>query len=257
MPHVSPKAVVAKTAQLADDVIVGPFSYVGPDVRVGPGCVIHNNVTLVGKTSLGPGCVVFPMAVIGAPSPGQDDPGGECILGEANVVREHVTIYAGAESPTRIGNHNLIMIASEIDAGAVVGDQGIFDNCSKIGAGAIIGDYVRTSGFAIVGDRVRLGAYAFVAPFGGVLRDAPPFAMFQGFPVRVRGVNTRNLKACGFGDNDIQALRRAFRELFTGPESRPDPEVLSRLDATKDLNPHVRKLVEAVQAAGAEGRDDG
>jgi len=255
MPHVSPKAVVAKTAQLADDVIVGPFSYVGPDVRLGPGCVVHNNATLVGKTSLGPGCVVFPLAVIGAPPDGGGE-GGDCLLGEANAIREHVTIFAGGETPTRIGNHNLMMIASEIASGAVVGDQGIFDNCSKIGAGAVIGDYVRTSGFAVIGDGVRLGAYAFVAPFGGVLRDAPPFAMLQGFPVRVRGVNTRNLKLCGFGDDDIQALKRAFRELFSGPESRPDAKVLRRLDATKNLNAHVRKLVEAIHAAGARDRDD-
>ena len=188
--------------------------------------------------------------------PGRTD-AGECVLGEANAVREHETICAGAETPTRIGNHNLIMIASQIGSGAVVGDHGIFDNYSRIGARAVVGDYVRTSGFAIVADGARLGSYCFLAAFGGVVNDAPPYAMLQGFPVRVRGVNSRNLKACGFGGDDIQALKSAFRELFNGPESQVNPDALRRLAAGKDLNPYVRKLVEAVRSAGArEAGDD-
>jgi len=256
MPEISPRAVVAETAELADDVVVGPFCHVGPEVRIASGCVIQNNVTLVGRTTLGQGCRVFPLAVIGAPAADRTG-GGECILGEANAIREHVTICAGSETPTRIGNHNLIMIASQVGSGAVVGDHGIFDNCSRIGTGAVVGDYVRTSGFAVVGDGARLGAYSFVAAFGGVVHDAPPYAMLQGFPVRVRGVNTRNLRACGFDGEDIQALKRAFRELFNGPENQVNPDALGRLAGEKDLNPHVRKLLEAVAAADArEAGDD-
>jgi UDP-N-acetylglucosamine acyltransferase len=255
MPEISPKAVVAETAELADDVVVGPFCHIGPEVRIASGCVIQNNATIVGRTTLGQGCRVFPLTVIGAPAPGRAD-AGECVLGVANAVREHVTICAGAETPTRIGNHNLIMIASQVGAGAVVGDHGIFDNCSRIGTGAVVGDYVRTSGFAVVADGARLGSYSFVAAFGGVVNDAPPYAMLQGFPVRIRGVNSRNLKACGFGGDDIQALKSAFRELFNGPEGRVNPDALRRLAADRDLNPCVRKLVEAVRSAGAEEAGD-
>jgi len=255
MPQISPKSLVSETAELAEDVAVGPFSYIGPEVRLDAGCVIQNNVSLVGKTTLGQGCVVFPLAVIGVPAPGEAE-GGQCILGEANAIREHVTICAGLEAPTRIGNHNLIMIASQIGAGATVGDHGIFDNYSRIGAGAVVEDYVRTSGFAVIADGNRLGAYSFVAAFGSVVHDGPPYAMLQGSPVRVRGVNTRNLKACGFGGDDIQALKRAFRELFNGPENQVNPKVLLRLASRKDLNPYVRKLVEAVRSASANEADD-
>ena len=64
MPDVSPLAVVESGAQLADDVRVGPFSYVGPEVRLSAGCVLANNVTVTGRTSLGPRNVLFPMAVL-------------------------------------------------------------------------------------------------------------------------------------------------------------------------------------------------
>jgi len=253
MPTISPNAVVEAAAELADDVVVGPFSYVGPHVRIAAGCRIANNVTLTGRTTLGARSRIFPLAVIGAAPPGAAGD-GECILGEANAVREHVTIHAGLDRPTRIGNHNLLMIASTIGPGAVVGNQGIFDNCSSIGAGAAVEDYVRMSGFAAVAPSVRVGAYSFVAGYVLVERDAPPYAMLQGFPVRVRGVNTRNLKACGFGEDDIHALKAAFRELFNG-DGAAAGEALARLDATAELNPCVRRLVDAVCAAArhAEG----
>jgi len=248
MPEISPNAIVEDTAALAGDVRVGPFSYVGPDVRIAPGCVIENNATVVGRTTLGAGTHVFPMAVVGAP-PAGDAPAGECLLGEANAVREHVTIFAGTGRPTRIGNHNLIMIASQIGAGAQIGDHGIFDNCTQIGPGATIEDYVRMSGFASVGPEVGVGAYSFVAGYAGVKADAPPYAMLQGFPVRVRGVNSRNLKACGFGEDDIHALKGAFRELFNGRSSEVNRGAMKRMAGDGDLNPYVRKLVGAVAAA--------
>jgi UDP-N-acetylglucosamine acyltransferase len=261
MPEISAHAIVEPTAEVADDVTIGPFCYVGPRVRIGPGCRIANNVTLLGRTSLGQRTEVFPMSVIGAAPPGEGEADGQCVLGEANAVREHVTIYAGAEGPTRIGNHNLFMIASQIGPGARIGDHGIFDNCTKIGAAAVIEDYVRMSGFAAVDDGARVGAYSFVAAYAGVQNDAPPYAMLQGFPVRVRGLNTRNLKACGFGEQDIHALKAAFRELFNGRGAEVKRDALDRIARDAGANPYVRRLTDALRAAAerataGDGQDD-
>ena len=249
MPEVSRHAVVEPTAELAGDVRVGPFCYVGPEVVIGAGSILESHVTVVGRTTLGAGTRVFPLAVIGTEAPGGDgDP--TCIIGEANTIREHVTICAGTAPPTRIGNHNLIMIASHIGAGTTIGDHGIFDNCSQIGARAVIEDYVRTSGFAAVRPGVRVGAYSFVLGYSVVQEDAPPYAMLQGFPVRVRGVNARNLEACGFGQSDIHALKAVFRELFDGGNSQANPKVLKRI-GEEDRNPCVRRLIEAVRDGAA------
>jgi UDP-N-acetylglucosamine acyltransferase len=251
MPRISPHATVAETAVLAGDVRVGPFCHIGPEVELGPGCEIGSNVTLVGRTTLGARTRVYPMAVIGEAPPGAAG-AGECVLGEANAIREHVTIFAGTDAPTRIGNHNLIMIASQVGAGAALGDHGIFDNCSRIGAGAVVEDYVRMSGFASVADGVRVGAYSFVAGYAHVQRDAPPYAMLQGSPVRVRGINTRNLKACGFDEKDIRELKGAFRELFNGRDGKVNRKALRKLEAAGKRNPHVRKLVAAAGAIAGD-----
>ena len=261
MPEISPHAIIEPTAEIADDVKIGPFSYVGPNVRIGPGSRIANNVTIQGRTTLGQRTTVFPMSVIGSAATDADAEAPVCVLGEANAIREHVTIWGGVEKPTIIGNHNLIMISSQVGAGATLGDHGIFDNCTKIGAGAVIEDYVRMSGFAAVADGVNVGAYAFVAGYAGVISNSPPYAMLQGYPVRVRGLNTRNLKACGFGEQSIHALKSAFRELFNGRGQEVKLDVLKRLAGDPKTNQYVRRLTDALQAAlhkaGAEAGNDG
>ena len=251
MPDISPHAIVEKSAKLAKDVRVGPFSYIGPQVKIGAGCVIENNVTITGKTRLGERNHVFPMAVIGT---GADDGRGGCIIEKANTIREHVTIYAGGDAPTRIGTNNLIMIACTVAGSARVGDQGIFANCTHIGAGAVVEEYVRTSGFAVIQPGAAVGAYTFIAGHAIIEHHAPPFAIVQSFPYRVRGVNVENLRRCGFADEDIQALRGAFRELFNDQTDHARPAALESLPAHLARNRYVARLVAFIREhAGPPG----
>lgn len=259
MPEVSPLAVVEEGAVLADDVRVGPFSYVGPEVRLGSGCVIENNVTLTGKTQLGANNHISPMAVVGARPVDDENPqcllGGECILGAANAVREHTVIYGGRERPTRIGSDNLIMIGCQIGQGARIGNHEAFANWTSILAGAVIEDYVRTSAFPVVQENVRVGAYTFIGGYTRVDRDAPPFAMIQGQPFRVRGVNTHNLRRCGFGQADIRALKTAFRDLYNGAGRGVNRDVLDALLGEAESPPPVRRLAQAIHQ-GLQPRGD-
>lgn len=242
MPQISPYSIVANGATLADDVTIGPFCYIGPKVTIGAGCVVENNVTIVGRTTLGADCHIFPLAVIGAPRDG-DKKTGACTIGEANSIREHVTIYAGQpRKPTTLGKDNLVMIASQVGSGARVGDHCIFANGTHVASAAIIEDYVRTSAFSFVDESVRVGAYTFTAGYVHVDRDAPPFAMIQGSPFRVRGVNSHNLKQCGFGEEDIRALKSVFRELFNGA-GLMNTDALDRLRNDPESNGYVQSLV--------------
>lgn len=250
MVKISSYAVVEKTARLAPDVQVGAFSYIGPEVEIGAGCVIESGVTITGQTVLGEGNHVFPLAVIGAASPEAAAP-GRCVLGEANAIREHVTIYSTAGRETLIGADNLIMIGSVVGAGARIANHGIFANCTHINADAIVEDYVRTSSFIMIDSGATVGAYTMAVGYTGIDRYAPPFSMVQGYPMRVRGVNTENLKRCGFGQDDIRAIKAAFRSLFNGTAEFTGQKALAKCLA--DPNIHVRRLAEAVQR-GEAGR---
>ncbi|MCY2928997.1 MAG: hypothetical protein NTV86_05785 [Planctomycetota bacterium] len=246
MPVISPLAIVEVGATLADDVRVAPFAYVGAQVLLGPGCVIESNATVIGRTELGAGTHVFPLAVVGAPA----DPAagaGRCTVGRNNVIREHVTIYA-APGPvvTEIGDDNLIMVGCRIGPGARVGRQGIFANGTDIGAGACVEDFVRTSGITAVAPGARVGAYSFVAGFSRVEGTVPPYAMLQGDPCRVRGVNSELLKRCGFSDEDIRALKLAHRRIYAGAGDGADMDAAADALADRRANEHVKRFAQAV-----------
>ena len=55
MPKIDPSARVHPKAELADDVVVGPFAIIGEHVRIGPGTVIDSHCVLTGHTELGAG----------------------------------------------------------------------------------------------------------------------------------------------------------------------------------------------------------
>lgn len=248
MAKISPQATVEPGATLADDVVVEPFACIGSEVTLEAGCVIKNNATVTGKTRLGEKCIIFPLAVIG-PTEDPAQPRGQCVIGDGCSIREHVTIYGGSDEPTRIGRGNLIMIGSQIGSGAQVGSHGIFANFTQIDTGAVVEDFVRTSGFSHITAGMRVGAYTFISGYTRIERPAPPFAMVQGTPCRVRGVNTQNLKRCGFNDADVRALKSAFREIYNGEGGRARPDAVRELLTRKNLNSHVRTLAETVASA--------
>ncbi len=255
MPEISPQAFVDKKARIAPDVSIGAFSVIGPDVRIGPACRIDSNVTIVGRTELAGRSRVFSMAAIGLAGPGEPE-GGQCVIGEANEIREQTTIYAGTGQPTRIGKDNLIMVGCQVGPGALLGDHGIFANLTQIGPGAVIEDYVRTSAFTFVDAGVTVGAYTFTAGYVEVNRDAPPYAMLHGSPFRVRGVNTQNLKRCGFGEDDIRELKAVFRDLFNSDGMAPDLAELRRLLEMPELGPQVRRVVDSLRKCLDDERGD-
>ncbi|MFP4353792.1 MAG: hypothetical protein ACLFUJ_01620 [Phycisphaerae bacterium] len=246
MQKLSSQSEIADGAQIAEDVTIGPFCYIGPEVIIEAGCAIGANVSIVGRTRLQEGVKVSPMAVIGT-TPEGNESDGQVRIGAENEIREHVTVYAGTDSPTQLGKRNLVMIGCQIGAGVVMGDENILANFTQVGDGACIEDYVRTSGFTFIEPAVRVGDYTFTAGYSDIDRDAPPFAMVQGCPFRIRGVNSHNLKRCGFTDDDIRTLKSAFREIFNGTGLTADKSAIQRILAEPQVNPHVRRLIAAVQ----------
>ena len=54
--QVHPTAIVEAGAQLGQEVVIGAYAYVGADVTLGDGCVLHHHATVEGFTQLGPQC---------------------------------------------------------------------------------------------------------------------------------------------------------------------------------------------------------
>ena len=63
--QIHPTALVDKNAQLGEDVEIGPYASVGPDVKIGARTVVQQGAILRGHTTIGENCQIFPYACIG------------------------------------------------------------------------------------------------------------------------------------------------------------------------------------------------
>jgi UDP-N-acetylglucosamine acyltransferase len=238
-------AVVDGRAELAPDVVVGPYAIVEAGVILGAGCVLHPHAVVRGPALLGADNVVHPFAVIGGAPQAKRHAGGpgRLEIGEHNVFREHATVHGGTGGhTTRIGSHNLFMVGSHAAHDAVVGSHCVFANGAQLAGHAVVEDWATFGGLSGVAQHVRVGESAFVAAAAACERSVPPFVVVQGDRARVRGLNVVGLRRRGVAEDSIAALRRAVRKLWMA--RLPRTEALKALEAEAD--PYVRKLLEAL-----------
>ena len=119
MADIHPTAIIDPTAEIADDVKIGPYCVVGSHVQLGSGCVLHNHVVLGGPSTFGKNNEFFPFAVIGLKTQDLKYKGEPTYLevGDNNVFRENCNINRGttAETKTIIGNNNLSLSTATAD----------------------------------------------------------------------------------------------------------------------------------------------
>ena len=100
MPRqIHPTAIIESGAELGEDVVIGAYAYVGAQVRLGDGCVLHHHANVEGNTVVGRQCEIFPFACIGMKTQDLKFKGGNpgTRIGDRNVFREYVSIHAATK----------------------------------------------------------------------------------------------------------------------------------------------------------------
>jgi UDP-N-acetylglucosamine acyltransferase len=114
MASIHPTAIVEPGAQLADSVKIGPYCVVGEDVTLEDDVELVSHVVVAGHTRIGARSRVFPFASIGH-QPQDLKYRGErtsLIIGAQNIIREHVTMNpgtVGGGGVTQVGDNGLFM----------------------------------------------------------------------------------------------------------------------------------------------------
>lgn len=216
--QVHPTALVDRRARLDDEVTVGPFCIVGPDVTIGRGTRLEANVQIEPGTTLGRECHVHSGAVLGGP-PQHLKYRGErsfLIIGDRNIIREAVTIHraTGEGMATRIGDDNLIMAYCHIGHDCQLGSHISMANQSGISGHCVIEDRVVISGMVGVHQYVRIGKLAMVGGVSKVVQDIPPFMMADGRPTEIVGLNVIGLRRAGISPRVRAGLRQAYRLIY-------------------------------------------
>ena len=233
-PRIHPTALVDAGARIADDVDIGPYSIVGPEVTIGAGTRIGPHAVITGRTSIGARNRIFQFASVGE-IPQDRKYGGEptsTTLGDDNVIREFVSIHAGTAQDrgcTTIGNANLFLAYTHVAHDCVVGNGTTFSNNAQIAGHVTIGDFVVLGAYAGVHQFCHIGAHAMLAAGAIVLQDVPPYVTAAGYPAKAAGTNNEGLRRRGFSAEEIATVRRAYRTLYRAGLSLDDArEALAR-----------------------------
>jgi UDP-3-O-[3-hydroxymyristoyl] glucosamine N-acyltransferase len=214
---------------LADGVKVFPGCFIGNDVHIGAGSVLHAGVKVHHRSQIGARCIVHSGAVIGADGFGfvPDAHGvyekmpqvGNVILEDDVEVGANTTIDRATIGHTIIRQgtklDNLVQVGHNAELGkhiVVVAQSGIAGS-SKIGDHAQVGGQVGVAGHLHVGARVKIAAQS------GIGSDIPDDAVVQGSPA--------------FNIGEYKRSYVHFRNL---------PQIMQRID-------QLEKELEALKAA--------
>ena len=219
--QIHPSAVIEPGAQLAEDVSIGPFSYIGSEVTLHSKVQIKSHVVVTGNTEVGEETVIFPFSVIGEIPQDLKFDGEKTGLkiGKRNQIREHVTINTGTAlggGLTSVGNDCLFMTGSHVAHDAKICNKVIIANCGAVAGHCVIEDEGIIGGLSGIHQFVRIGRGAIVGAVTMVTNDVIPFGLVQGPRGNLDGLNLIGLKRRGVDRNDITSLRAAFQSLAQG-----------------------------------------
>lgn len=234
MAQIHPTAVVDPRAELADDVVVGPFSLVGPKVRIGAGTVLRSHVVVEGRTTIGCRNVIYAGASIGCRPQDKKyaDEDTMLTIGDDNQIRENCTFSIGTvqdEGHTRVGNRGLFMANAHVAHDCVVGDDVILANNVALAGHVVVEDAAIIGGQTGVHQFVRIGRNAMVGGAAAVLQDVPPFVICHLNPCVPAGLNIVGLRRKGWDDQKMRAMRRAYGHLYR--EGLTVKEALAKIEA--------------------------
>jgi UDP-N-acetylglucosamine acyltransferase len=256
---IAENASVHPHAEIDDDVEIGPFTVVGPNVRIKSGTRLLNSVTVMGHVTIGHDNVIYPQAVIGGEPQDISYAGSDTqvILGDGNTIREGVTINRGSEKEagiTRVGNHNFLMACCHVAHDCELGDHIIMANGSLLGGHVHVHDYASISGAVAVHHFTTIGSYSFMGGLSRVLHDAPPYMLCEGAPARPRCINIVALKRHEFSPQVIDYLAEAHRLMYRAKVGLDAAREILR--GNNQLCPEVNHLLDFVsgQQDGRHGR---
>ena len=231
--HIQSTAQISPGAQLAEDVEIGHYAIIGPEVKIDAGTKVGGHCVITGKTTIGKNCQIFTGAVIGSIPQDLKYRGEETeiIIGDNNVIREYVTINLGtaASGKTVIGNNNLIMAYAHIAHDCVIGNHVVIANVGTLAGHIVIEDKAILGGLAAVHQFVRIGTLSIVGGCSKVNQDIPPYLLCDGNPVKVRSLNKIGLERAGMSKEARINLKHAFTILFNS--GLTIPHALKKVEA--------------------------
>ena len=250
------RAVIEPGAEIGENVTIGPYSIISGGAVVGDGTWVGPHVVISGRTRIGRGNRIYQFCSIGEAPQHLGYKGEDTIveIGDENTIREYTTINrgtagtAGGGGVTRIGDRNFLMAYVHIAHDCVIGCHTIFANCASLAGHVTVGDYAILGGFTLVHQFCRIGAHSITGIGCVCLQDVPPYTVAAGNRAQPHGINVKGLRRRDFSEEDIIALKRAYKILYRSELSLKK----AREQMREELGdyPAVAELVSFLQGSG-------
>lgn len=233
---IHPTAIIDPLAKIAEGVKIGPYCVIEGEVTIDEGCVLESHVVIQGPTTIGKNNHFFQFGSIGA-APQDKKYAGEAtslVIGDGNTFRENVTINRGTiqdRGETSIGNDNWVMAGVHIAHDCVIGSHCIFANATALAGHVLVNDWAILGGYTLVHQFCQIGAHSFCGMGSVINQDVPNFVVVSGNLANPRGINLEGLKRRGFTSDQIQLIKKAYRNLY-----RTGNRLSTAIEELRDLN---------------------
>ena len=242
-------AIIDSEAKISENVKIGPYTVIGPNVEIGQGTVIQSHVNITGQTKIGKNNIIYPFASIGNDPQDLKFQGEETRLeiGDNNKIREYVTINPGTKGGgglTKVNNNCLFMVSAHIAHDCFVGNNVILANNVPLGGHAHIGDNAIIGGNSAVQQFTRVGKSAMIGGMCGVVRDIIPYGIAHGNRSILQGLNLIGLRRKNIPNKEIMTLSDAYKEIFKNENLTENLSNLSNELKNNELVAEVIKFIE-------------
>jgi UDP-N-acetylglucosamine acyltransferase len=238
-------------AKVAGDALIGQSCVIGPDVEIGRGTQLLDQVCLLGAVRIGEFNKIGPDVVIGGEPQDLSYWGSptRVEIGDFNTIAERVTIHRGSEKEdgiTRLGNHNAMCRGAHVAHDCKIADR------ITIGARTMVGGHVHIESDAYIGEMVgihqfsTIGRGSYIGNASKITQDVPCYMRVAGSPSSVRGINGRSLQESGLSGHARAALRSAHQLIFLARMTVG--QAADILDVRDQLTPEVLCLLKFLEA---------
>ena len=246
---VAPSARVHPEAQIGPQAVIGEYVVIEEDVAVGAFSRLEPYVYLKRWTTLGEHNEISAGTVLGTDPLDKNFTGERSYLriGNGNIIREHYTVSRGteAESVTEIGDDNYIMTSGHIAHNCKIGNNCVIASCALVAGSVEVEDQAFISGGVVIHQYSKIGRLAMIGGNSRVNLDVPPFFLYTDFNVRPNGLNLVGLKRAGFTEEEIAALKTAYKILYRSGLKLKDALALIASQLNTEHARHLVKFIES------------
>ncbi|MFL2902745.1 MAG: acyl-ACP--UDP-N-acetylglucosamine O-acyltransferase [Candidatus Pelagibacter sp.] len=238
-------AIVDLKAKISDNVKIGPYCFIGPEVEIGNNSIIHSHVNIVGNTKIGENNQIYPFSSIGTPPQDLKYKGekNSIVIGNNNKFREYVNINPGTKQGggiTRIGDNNLLMVYCHVAHDCMISNNVVLANNVQVGGHVTIQNNAIVGGSCAIHQFSRIGEYAMIGGMTGVLSDVIPFGLSMGNRNNLMGLNLIGLRRSKVSNENIKKIQLAYEIIFKTPSFR---ENIEQLNNDLKENEFVKKIL--------------